>query len=364
MSEEYFNTEALFNELNSVMRNGLNKILENHKLYEATHNAVMNLPSVKHELGKKRQHQQQQEEHDMMYWFKNDHSYDKIINYENNNEEEDIYHDMPDLISVSDNNDSTEINKLVKKAVEEEIQAFDKRIQDVLNSTFISLFQEIREMKDEIKRQKVLDDLRPSLNVVDVEIEIKIEKGTEEKENIVLEIVDDEEVSSEAAEEGSDAADESEAAEESDEEAAEESEAADESDEEAAEDQVAIEDEAAEESEAADESDEEAAEDQVANEDESDEEAAEDQVAIEDEEEESEAANEDEEEESEATEVETEAEKSDNDDDEYELEEVDIDGVTYCMCNENGKIYELTTDGDVGNRVGVFVDGEAIFLKK
>lgn len=339
MSEEYFNTEALFNELNSVMRNGLNKILENHKLYEATHNAVMNLPSVKHELGKKRQHQQQQEEHDMMYWFKNDHSYDKIINYENNNEEEDIYHDMPDLISVSDNNDSTEINKLVKKAVEEEIQAFDKRIQDVLNSTFISLFQEIREMKDEIKRQKVLDDLRPSLNVVDVEIEIKIEKGTEEKENIVLEIVDDEEVSSEAAEEGSDAADESEAAEESDEEAAEES-------------------------EAADESDEEAAEDQVANEDESDEEAAEDQVAIEDEEEESEAANEDEEEESEATEVETEAEKSDNDDDEYELEEVDIDGVTYCMCNENGKIYELTTDGDVGNRVGVFVDGEAIFLKK
>jgi hypothetical protein len=60
--------------------------------------------------------------------------------------------------------------------------------------------------------------------------------------------------------------------------------------------------------------------------------------------------------------VETEADG--DDDDEYELEEVDIDGVTYCMCNENGKIYELTADGDVGNRVGIFVDGEAVFLKK
>jgi hypothetical protein len=55
--------------------------------------------------------------------------------------------------------------------------------------------------------------------------------------------------------------------------------------------------------------------------------------------------------------------ESESDDEEYELEEVEIDGVTYCTCNENGKIYELIDGGDVGKRVGRFKDGVAVFKK-
>ena len=42
--------------------------------------------------------------------------------------------------------------------------------------------------------------------------------------------------------------------------------------------------------------------------------------------------------------------------------EIDIDDVTYCTNNEeNGFIYELTEDGDVGEKVGYLKDGEPFF---
>jgi len=47
---------------------------------------------------------------------------------------------------------------------------------------------------------------------------------------------------------------------------------------------------------------------------------------------------------------------------EEELIEIDIDDVTYCTNNEeNGFIYELTEDGDVGDKVGYLKDGEPFF---
>ena len=47
---------------------------------------------------------------------------------------------------------------------------------------------------------------------------------------------------------------------------------------------------------------------------------------------------------------------------EEEFIEIDIDDVTYCTNNEeNGFIYELTEDGDVGDSVGYLKDGEPFF---
>ena len=47
---------------------------------------------------------------------------------------------------------------------------------------------------------------------------------------------------------------------------------------------------------------------------------------------------------------------------EEEFIEIDIDDVTYCTNNEeNGFIYELTEDGDVGEKVGYLKDGEPFF---
>ena len=126
---------------------------------------------------------------------------------------------------------------------------------------------------------------------------------------------------------------------------------------------------------------------------EEDEEAAEDEVAIEDEEEENidevdeendveesevdqliEEAEEDVEE-AELSEDEVETEKSDSDEDEEEnkekaeivedeeeLIEIEIDGVTYCTENDdNGFIYELDNDGNVGETVGYLKNGEPFF---
>ena len=47
---------------------------------------------------------------------------------------------------------------------------------------------------------------------------------------------------------------------------------------------------------------------------------------------------------------------------EEEFIEIDIDDITYCTNNEeNGFIYELTEDGDVGDKVGYLKDGEPFF---
>ena len=80
-----------------------------------------------------------------------------------------------------------------------------------------------------------------------------------------------------------------------------------------------------------------------------------------------------EDEQEEEDEVETEAEEEAEDDsdieippkeeeEEEELFEIEIDDVTYCTNNEeNGFIYELTSDGEVGNKVGYLKEGEPFF---
>lgn len=100
------------------------------------------------------------------------------------------------------------------------------------------------------------------------------------------------------------------------------------------------------------------------------EEEEEEEVEEEEEEEvEEEEVEEEEEEEVEETEdvvsVETETkeeENEENEDEEEELIEIEIDDVTYCTNNEeNGIIYELDKEGNVGKRVGCLKEGDAYF---
>jgi len=68
-----------------------------------------------------------------------------------------------------------------------------------------------------------------------------------------------------------------------------------------------------------------------------------------------------EEEEEDVVSVETET-KEPEEDDEEELIEIEIDDVTYCTNNEeNGIIYELDKEGNVGKRVGCLKEGDAYF---
>ena len=51
--------------------------------------------------------------------------------------------------------------------------------------------------------------------------------------------------------------------------------------------------------------------------------------------------------------------KVEKEEDEEELFEIEIDGVSYCTNDEeNGIIYELTEEGDVGKKLGYLKDGE------
>jgi len=71
-----------------------------------------------------------------------------------------------------------------------------------------------------------------------------------------------------------------------------------------------------------------------------------------------------EEEDEEVVSVETETKKEDfeTEDEEEELIEIEIDDITYCTNNEdNGIIYELDKEGNVGKKVGYLKDGEAYF---
>lgn len=68
--------------------------------------------------------------------------------------------------------------------------------------------------------------------------------------------------------------------------------------------------------------------------------------------------------EEEKTETETETEVVADDDNEEEVFEIEIDGTSYYTTNEtSGMIYAKTEDGDIGDEVGYFEDGEPGFYE-
>ena len=249
------NTEEIINEVNNVIKTGLEKLLGNHlyryELLEKTHEAIMNLPNVRHHL-----------------------NLAPLPQCEFKRETKDVTTDF-----------ETKYGHMIEKLL--------NRIDE--------LTLEVNQLKHSYKPEH--------FEVVKLE----------QKENIKLEIQEDEDAASEADEVASEAT------------------VAD------LEDEVASEE---------DEEDEEASlEEEVTSE-------AEEVASLEEEEEEvATVANEADEHEV-ASEVETEA----SSEAEEEYIEIDIDDVTYCTNNEdNGFIYQLTEDGDVGDKVGYLKDGEPFF---
>ena len=190
-------------------------------------------------------------------------------------------------------------------------------------------------------------------------ITLNIEETEPENNNIdIIEDFDDEDIQESTDTEDVDQV-QTETVEEEDK-SEEEDEAVEEEDEEAAEDKVAIEDEAVEEEE--DEEDDESHENVSTEEEVATEDELEDQVELikEDETVEEDEAVEDEEDEAE----EDKAEKDEAEEDEAEEEvfEIEIDDITYFATDEeNGILYEVDKDGEVGKKVGIIKDGEPIF---
>jgi len=357
-----FNTELLMNDVNNVIQNGINNLLSdfitNYKLYEETHNCIMNLPSIKREFAKK----------------KIEEGYDYLMDYSSVKTQfstkNEAYDDLPDLISVSsdenvkgieesfcDNYTRIPIEEVIEEVIEddsdqesddtilcmkkianqllkekEDTYALFQKETNSYKEIIENCYKEIENLKNEInelKNSSIVCDLTvDGEDTQELIVEIKQEK--EEKENIVLHM---EEQSGTEEEEETD----SEVIEEDDSESVEEEE---------------------HDSEVVEE-----AESEVVEEDDSE--------VVEEEEHDSEVV--EEEEEQEKSDVETEksdedtveTEKSDEKDfveEEEELIEIEIDDVTYCTNDENnGLIYELDKDGNVGETVGYLKDGEPFF---
>jgi hypothetical protein len=327
-----FNTDIILNEIDLVIKKGVNKILKDYmnryNLLEKTHKQIMQLPSVLNELNK---------------------SSDKLFVDDYFDDESD---DVPIFVSIAD---------MTKNLVTEEVNVIEKKIAnlekkyDLILPIFEKILKRIDDLNADVKCIK-------SSSTSEVKVIKYNNKTVETKENIKLEMQEeepaDEHLSDEKEEEASD---NNEVVKESvDEESVDEASVDEASVDEASVDEEAVDEEAVDEESV----DEEAVDEEAKEKEEPVEEPVEDEVETEDEEDE--------------VEVETEAE-DDNDDkenndkkkndkekdekeEEEELFEIEIDGTTYCTNNEeSGLIFELTEDGDVGEKIGYLKEGEPFF---
>jgi len=392
-----FNTESLLNNVNKVIQNGINDMLnnyiDNYKLYEETHNYIMNLPCIKRENSRMALNNNvvcnktdfSGEEHDIdivlldKYLSDKDDSSDeetKSISTEDSEEECD------DALLYMSNALLKETEKKYKTIVEtrdKEIEDLKKRLQitqeqndkrydmfyqqkDLYEELIKKYVKEIEDLKNELKdciKKPVICDLTADEHEKEfVEIkQEKIEEKIEEKVNITLHIEEESEIE-EPNEEEEDEDDDDELDVDEEDVDEEDEEANDEEEKEVHQHEV-VEHEVDE-----DEVD----EDEEELVDEEEKEVHQDEVV----EDEVDEVDEDEEEEKEDDAVETENSSSDKEsqkeddekveDEEQELIEIEIDDVLYCTENEeNGFIYEIDEEGNVGETVGYFKNGEPFF---
>ena len=341
----HFNTEPLFIDLNNIIQTGVNNLLSdfitNYKLYEETHNCIMNLPSVKREISKS------------IETYKNDEFPDLISmssDHENDNEEKpcDSYTRIPIEDDLDQELNDTLLcmkkltNQLLKEKEEinalfqEEINSY-KEIIEKCNTEIADLKKQLTSNIIVCKLTDNNDEEEETIENIDIKVE---------KENIVLHI--EEESNNDVLEED------------------------DNTDEEDEEDDQAEEEEADDEEEEADDE-----EDEEDEEEEEQDEEEEEEVQAEAEEEQYEEVGDVEEVDEEEQDDEVETEESDDaelknneeqveaaEEEEEELFEIEIDDVTYCTNDEeNGFIYEIDNDGNVGNVIGHFKDSEPFFNK-
>jgi hypothetical protein len=315
---EKFNTDSILNEIKIVIDNGLQNLLNDfmgkYNEYEENYNAVLNLPAVKNKIGA-------------------------------------LKHDISNSASNNGSNSSNIISTMYK----------------TFNIQMKQLQKENEELRGEIERLKktmppIIDLTNDDTNITEVKItevkitEVKIKEEpvvSNEKENITLVI----EEQSNNDEEKDD--EESEEEEESVKSLEEEDEEDEEEEEEVVEESVASLEVVVEEvvEEVVEDDDEQSVETETKEE-------------LEEEEEEEELEEEELEEEEEVVAsleevVEEVVVVASLEEEEEELFEIEIDDKTYCTNNEEtGFIYELDTDGNVGDKIGYFKESEPIFYSE
>jgi outer membrane biosynthesis protein TonB len=339
-----YNTEPLLNEVELVIKNGLDKILaktlQRYELLERTHKQLMKLPSIREELNN---------DNDSCSDSDSDSdssdSDTKLNAQKQRSNQEDNFVNKDDLFNVyyKINNLETKylnLNGLMDKLIDK-IEILNNKIDKMARepkpianisikpSVESSIVSACKNENIKVDIDSDIEDLDDSsLNVKPTNLPIIVKKieadevvedeesVEEEKEKSVDEAVEEEEEEEEAVEE-----EEEEEKKESVEEVVEEEESVEE----------VVEEEEEEKEEEEEEEEEEANEVEKDNDDNS---------------------------------VETETKEdaaSEAEEEEEELFEIDIDDITYCTNNEeNGSIYELK-DGDVGDKVGYFKEGEPIF---
>jgi hypothetical protein len=314
-----FNTDPILNDINNIVKDGLTKLLDKYvdryQLLERTHQAIMNLPSVMHELSNPSV----------------SHNLSSVIEDKQN---EKIEKDLQDMISANQN--------LLARV-------------DILSKENEELTNELRELK----KQLFHDTTDLSFDEVHIKVEPGVTIDSVEKENIRLEI--EEQYVTDVTDEDDDS--------ELQDEDEENEEIIDESDN--AEDvlEADVQEELVDEPDDVLETDvqeELVDEDDVEEEDETDnvlETDVQEELVDEHDVEEEDEHDVEEEDEQEAEES-VETEKSDSEeepDEDEEIFEIDIDDITYCTNNEeNGFIYELK-DGEMGHKIGYLKEGEPFF---
>jgi hypothetical protein len=359
-----FNTDPLVLEIENVVKKGLKTILKDfinrYDLLENTHKQIMKLPSVLNEMNNQDSMTDSDSETD-----ESELENLKVIQIENKLDTMEKKYDL--IIPI--------LSKILNKF-------------DILNEE-IKILKETQNKKEKEKEKEneKEEDLKvesTSEPKVESNTELKVESTTElkvestviyhitpsivsacENENITFKITEDDVVNNEIQ---FCKIDEEEEEEEEQEEEEQEEEQDDEEQDKVKEEQYE-EKEVKQKEEEEEQDDEEQEEEQDEEKEVKQEEQVEEEVETEEEEEEEEEETEEEEEEEQEEEqeveekAEEEAETSNKEEvEEEELFEIEIDDVTYCTNNEeNGFIYELSEDGEVGNKVGYLKESEPFF---
>ena len=332
-----FNVDILMNDVNNVIQSGINNLLKdfttNYKLYEETHNCIMNLPSVKREIYKRNYTDTIDENYDDLPDLISMSSEDEVINYTRIPVQDDSDEESDDTLLCM----KKVANQLLKE--KEETIALYQKEKISYNKIIEKCYKEIEYLKHEIYELKKCINQPVVCDLTSEEVIVEIKQ---EKENIILHIEENPDQSDELEDE------------EDDEEAEEDNEEAGEDNDEE-EDNEELDDEEVEEVEDNEELDDEEVED---NEEVEDDEEVEDNEEVEDDEE----VEDNDDVETENSESDEKSQEELEENEEEELFEIEIDDVTYCTNNEdNGFIYEVDKDGNVGEVIGYLKDGEPFF---
>ena len=353
-----FDIQSIMSDVEKVIEKGLNKLLfnyiERHELLEKTHEKLMQLPSIVDELNIRK-------------------SKDLINNSDSDTEENDSSN-FTSIRDITDNNIRYQVSSLenklnkMEKKYESIIPILDKLLGKITHLNHdIKDIQNNRASVQEVVYKNTIEKSSVVKSSENENIEIHIEEPTKSEELKEEEISDDDVKPALITcstillkEEEKQEHDEDEVLEEEQEledEVLEEEQEEEQEDEELEEEQE--EDEELEEQE----QEEEQEEDEELEEEEEQEELEEEEEEEQKEQEEDEELEEQEEQEEEVSEeasIETETKEELEEDD--EVFEIDIDDKTYCTNNdENGFIWELTEDGEQGDKVGYFKEGEPFF---